>query len=445
MSLTAPIFEINASGSDTNGGFFDSSLGGTDYSQATTAQLSLTDVVTTGTTTVTSVTGGFTAAMLGNGFNIAGVLYEITAVGGLGTITVDRATGTGTGQVGKVGGAMATPGFALGALITATRTGKTLFYCKGAQSITVNTANIASGKLNNTLTTNNTSNVRWIGYATTRGDNVIQVWTLGASMSGTAFAIAASGSVTHCEVANIEIDAGSSSVSTAFSGFSTGALSRAFNCITKGAFTGFNGVGCFGCYCEGVGVAGTGFSGGYAVFCYAKGLGIGFAASGITNFCVANACNLGWSLTGAVQVTVMNSIAYASVSHGFSFTNADQGGVVHNLIAVNNGGWGINLTNTNFSSIGNIATYNNTSGAISNGTYLNYGGANVTLGADPFTSGSTGDFTLNATAYASLKLAGFPTNLPGTAKAMNTFIGAIPYIAAAGGIKNNDFVGGFRG
>lgn len=60
------VWEIRQTGSALNGGGFRPGSGGTDYSQQAAAQLSLTDVVTNGTTTLTSAVGGFTAAMVGN-------------------------------------------------------------------------------------------------------------------------------------------------------------------------------------------------------------------------------------------------------------------------------------------------------------------------------------------------------------------------------------------
>src|SRR5216683_1498046 len=67
---SATVWDVRpTTGSNLNGACFDSTIAnaGTDYSQQATAQLSLSDMATTGvTTTVTSVTGGFTSAMIGN-------------------------------------------------------------------------------------------------------------------------------------------------------------------------------------------------------------------------------------------------------------------------------------------------------------------------------------------------------------------------------------------
>ncbi len=103
---------IRADGDELNGGGYDAAVSGAgvNYSDQAAAQLSLTDVVTTGTTTVSSVTGGFTSNMIGNIIRIAGDdYYMITARASTNSITVDRTTGTATGQSARVGGAH--PGF----------------------------------------------------------------------------------------------------------------------------------------------------------------------------------------------------------------------------------------------------------------------------------------------------------------------------------------------
>jgi hypothetical protein len=111
------IWRIRVSGNNLNGAGFDSTIAGagTDYSQQDSPQLSLTDVVGNGTTTLTSATGGFTAAMIGNAIRIsAGTgatvgYYFITGHTDTNTVTVDRSPGTGTGWTARVGGAAANP------------------------------------------------------------------------------------------------------------------------------------------------------------------------------------------------------------------------------------------------------------------------------------------------------------------------------------------------
>lgn len=104
-------------GNLNGGGFYDRDTGtSVDYSQQSSAQLNLTDfAMTQSSTTLTSATGGFTAAMAGNIIHItAGTSfdvgwYEITAYTDTNTVTLDRTAasgGNGSSGTGYVGGAM---------------------------------------------------------------------------------------------------------------------------------------------------------------------------------------------------------------------------------------------------------------------------------------------------------------------------------------------------
>lgn len=110
------VWEIRTTGASTGGGGYTS--GGTDYSQQDAAQLNNTDFATSGigVTTLTSTTGGFTSAMIGNivhltaGTNLTVGWYEITAYTDTNTVTLDRVPDDGVGGVssatGYVGGAL---------------------------------------------------------------------------------------------------------------------------------------------------------------------------------------------------------------------------------------------------------------------------------------------------------------------------------------------------
>jgi hypothetical protein len=109
---------VRTDGDNTNGGGFDSEISGagTNYCDQASAQLSLTDLATSGaaSTTLTSATGGFTSAMIGNcirissGTNFQTGYYFITARTDTNTVTLDRTPtsgGAGSSGVGKLGGA----------------------------------------------------------------------------------------------------------------------------------------------------------------------------------------------------------------------------------------------------------------------------------------------------------------------------------------------------
>ena len=107
MALHADtVWEVRTTGNANNGGGYHSS-GGSDYSQQDSPQLTLNDIVTNGTTTVTSATGGFTAAMVGNIINILTKgRFEIVGYTDTNTITIDRIATAGSGLTANVGGAV---------------------------------------------------------------------------------------------------------------------------------------------------------------------------------------------------------------------------------------------------------------------------------------------------------------------------------------------------
>jgi hypothetical protein len=112
------VWEVRTTGNDDNGGCKDTDAA-TDYTNQDSAQLTLTDLATSGAgvTTLTSATGGFTAAMVdnciqiksGTNFNVG--FYEITGHTDTNTVTLDRtpsSAGAGSGGTGSVGGALKT-------------------------------------------------------------------------------------------------------------------------------------------------------------------------------------------------------------------------------------------------------------------------------------------------------------------------------------------------
>lgn len=109
---------VRAGGDQLNGGGFDATIAsaGTNYADQDAPQLTITDATTSGagSTTLTSATGGFTAAMIGNVFRIASGTnfqtgyYAITARADANNITLDRtptSAGAGSGGTGRIGGA----------------------------------------------------------------------------------------------------------------------------------------------------------------------------------------------------------------------------------------------------------------------------------------------------------------------------------------------------
>jgi len=231
MALTSNlVWEVRTTGSDNNGGGFDSSYGGTDYSQQDTAQLSLTDLAATTVTTtwaastaynvgdkvipttandryyecttagtsgatepawttgigdtitdgtvvwtcrsfkLTSATGGFTSAMVGNvihitaGTNFTAGFYLIEEYVDTNTVGIDRDPTTGldaSAGTGNVGGAVANPSTIEDVVVA----GNKVYVKSGTY--------ILSSSLSITTVMDKGLPIEWIGYNLTRDDNPI--------------------------------------------------------------------------------------------------------------------------------------------------------------------------------------------------------------------------------------------------------------------------------
>jgi hypothetical protein len=121
MAINASAYwRVRIGGADTNGGGFDPNIvgAGTDYTEQDTPQLTVTDLAAaSGSPNVSSATGGFTAAMIGNAVSVSGgtgwttaARYFITAVTDSNNAVLDRAASAGAASGGtcRVGGALAT-------------------------------------------------------------------------------------------------------------------------------------------------------------------------------------------------------------------------------------------------------------------------------------------------------------------------------------------------
>lgn len=176
------VWEVRSTSSDTNGGGFVAGATGTDMSQfgnknaaacsscqSSTANLSTVDAVANGTTTITSATAVFSAAIVGNIVEFSGGTGSITAVWkqvtvftNATTITIDSSIAASTGMTMNIGGALATIGKAL-----AVMTAQNIIFVKATATYSI-TANLTLG---NQFTPTNTAPAnQLIGYTTTRAD-----------------------------------------------------------------------------------------------------------------------------------------------------------------------------------------------------------------------------------------------------------------------------------
>lgn len=387
MALSAStVWEVQTGGSDTNGGGYSS--GGTDYSQQTSPQLTVSDGACSGNTTLTSATGGFTAAMIGNVTYLSSGpgWYEITAYTDTNTVTIDRNGPSASGMTVNVGGCLASPG-QLGSLLTVG--GMKGWIKAGTYTVTTSTPGSAGPFIGGTGS--------WYveGYSTTRGDRAgrplldagavttITLWS-GNSNAGQALVhVAADGnsnsSVNGFSLNNgrwIAIDCTATACVTGFDCDITSNTGNVINCRADNCTTGFSGP---------------------CLYCLADTCTTGFSTAAWVKNCVAADCTSdGFVLTGNAANAYF-CISYSNTSDGFSGTSTGHSCV--GCIATENGAYGFNLTNTSI--LERCASYLNSTARST--TVLNDANS-ITLSGDPFVNAASGDFNLNNTAGAGADL-----------------------------------------
>jgi hypothetical protein len=435
MALSAStVLEVRTTGSDTNGGGFVTGASGTDWSQQDAAQYSVTDGVSAGTTTITSITANFGTDVVGNLMYVQGGTgsitagwYQITARTNSTTITVDRSTGltAGTGVTLKIGGALASPGMAGGVKATAGGTsGLDVFIKAGTYTVSVNTANVSNGKVDDASAGNGPSNPTiWEGYQTTRGDKGIRpiIAVDGVLTNLTIFTTSAGNYVV---LDNFTVDGNSRATTTGISIFSTRTTKmrlKVQNTTVVGIEDGTSAQDASLYRCEATGCSGT------AAFNIGTGAvngceaynntttgflinsGGGGAAWGVIN-CISSG-NTGGSSNGfsggGRNGMITGCISYGNGGNGF---DSNFLGVMENCIAEGNTGAGFESSNGTNKELYlfNCAGYNNTGGNVS----ANVAGASanfVTGSSTFFVSGATGNFAPTGT---QLKALGYPGVTP---------------------------------
>ena len=212
------------------------------------------------------------------------------------------------------------------------------------------------------------------------------------------------------------------------------ARTLAYNCDFDGLQKGVNVIGVYGAYLDmhNCVIRNCGADG-----CVLhNGTGDGFAT--ITNnvFLDNNVgIKVGDQLAGR-NVTILNNIIHGSTSHGVNIVSGEVNGhLIAGNIITDNGGYGINCANAredaSFLITGN-AFRGNTSGE---GNNVTIDSTNITLTADPYTSESTDDYTLNNTAGggALLRNTALPDTWPGLGTTNYRDVGPMQIAPAAGG------------
>ena len=411
----------------TTGGSFTAYYG-IDYTQqnsknTTGNNISTTDAVTAGTTTVVSATGAFTADIVGNVIylaggsgSIVGGWYEVTAYTNATTITVDRSTGltAGTGVTMNIGGALQT----LAQLSTNMVGGNQAFVKAEA------TYGISSGL---TLSQNE------IGYTSLRGDGGK------ATIQDTATASITLVAMSSGNLRNFIVDCNSQTGTTGVSVSGGAVLSDLVkNCATRGVFltnpsggvqmvinseitgdlTGSTG----GIVLDSATSATASIIGNYIHDGIANGIaGSGGGSAFISNNVISN--RTGGSSSGISvnypSLIVTNNTIYNTGSYGINTYNFGTDAIFNNIISTT-GAAGINVSTATIATYrtdGN-AFYSNT-GAAATGInspvpYPYVNSKDIAVTYQPFTSTVTPDYSLNSTVGggAALKNTGVPYSVP---------------------------------
>jgi len=396
-------------GLNTNGACYDTGGAGTDYSQQNAAQLSLTDLATSGAgvTTLTSVTGGFTSVMVDNcirinsGTNFTVGYYEITVFTNTNTVTLDRtpsAAGAGSSGAGSVGGAtLSISGQTTTTLEDSLVAGQTIHIKNEAWNEAVVIDSIAGG---------NGTPITWEGYNTTRGDDPTEAnrpRNNRASAAGDAFRVTVARQTFKNLWASNAGDDGFDfdSVGYLFNNCRSSNNGDAGFVRTTGsagnALTFFNSESDTN---TGVGVSILANSaGGFIMFSYlhdntSVGFGGGAKDVGIVlgSIIEANASDGVLNLLSPVSNSVFDGNTGAS-SDGLSVGDTSGSRLLYvNSIITNNGAYGVNRTTTGQEFV--FDDYNNYNGNVTAATN-NVTTGESTITTDPsFTNRAGGDFTV---------------------------------------------------
>jgi hypothetical protein len=439
------VWEVRTTGSDGNGGGFDSAAAGTDRSQQDAAHVTIdgaviTATVNAGDTTILDITGYTpSAADIGNLVNVTGGtatagVYQIISFPGAGQWGMDRSVGAaGASATGAMGGANATPGWVSGKHVD-----QNLVWIKsGTYLLTSSSPSVANGLLRPTRG-------KWEGYETTRGDLGAKP-ILRASGINTVELLVNNGN--EAVVVNLEVD-GDNLVS--IRGIRNGGRTAFYFCTVRNCTnSGFLGgvanncvfVGCAAIGCTTAGRAFDMFGGAAVVLlsCVARDNTVpAFAVSGMSTVsrCLAYD-NTGAAVHGFLlaQATCCNCIAYGNGGDGFTSTSFDNHYV--NCVAESNTGAGFRASTIGVATAGetrfNCAGFNNTGGNTAG--VFRFDGGFITGTSTFFTNPAGDDFTLNTAAGGGTLLRGtaYPTTLPDTSTDQFLDRGAVQTSGSGGG------------
>lgn len=429
MAISAgTVFEVRHGGSDTNGGGFDPTTGGTDYTLQDAAQIAVTDAVANGTTTITSATAGFTTAHVGNLIYLSGgtgvltgTWRQVASRTDASTIVVDATVAAGTGITLNLGGAFATPGQAAALMVG----GGNIIYIKySATPYSISSSNnVAGGRLSLPVgVSSKFSHV--IGYDTNR-----TLWNTDANRPILNVAAASTTVITPSNYALVRnISFTNSGANASCTCMSMNTFNQVDNCYSSGYSTAFNNGGTGTCTftnCEVTAFTVNAFHASSlsnntrcincSVHDWTTTTAIGFNGLATMERCTAyNGYDAGFLLEQ--NALAINCIAdnIQSTGDGFNFGGSSPPVVMINCIATRCGSNGFNGgSSTNFSyymfncaGSGNGANYS--SGMVSGYNII----GDIVLSGMPYAGGGSFDLNNTVGAGAALKAAGYPAVQP---------------------------------
>lgn len=431
MALTAAnVLEVRtgAGVSDNNGAAFDPTSAGTDRSQQNSPQVAIDNstITTSITTNVITFTGNTYTVLAGDvgnvvqmltGTNVTPAFYRITSVSaGLnGSWTVDSnvvTAGTTTNATGNMGGALASPGKAAGAMVS----GNALYCASGTYSFTSTSSNVAAGMCSFPVGT--TTRQTYIeGYGSSRGDGGTKpLWQASGAITSFTMVVLAQ----NCFLNNISIDGASKTSSQGASNSGGQAVlykCKVANCKNSGflgnssaslvylsEFTGCSG----GAACDQSHAFGSVFH---------DNTVIGFRTGGNSSVSFCISCNNTGALVVGFQFNGGSNFGYNLTSYGNSSDGFKFGGVnafqqFTNCIAENNGGYGFNSASAMDGCwLFNCGGYNNTSGNVNTSLITSSHSVGFVTGtAEMFVAPGSNNFALNNNAGggALFRAAGMP-------------------------------------
>ncbi len=426
MALAATTeWDVRTTGSDSNGGGFDTASAGTDGSQGAVI-FAYTDLVISGATShLASVARAFVSTDVGNVINITGGTgfttgrYQVLSVSS-GIATMDRPVGTlaSTGGTGNLGGSLLTINAGLSTVPVA---GNKVHIKAGTYTLT-------------TVVTTVNAQISVVGYQTTHNDGGTKPLITTATNSTVLIHANSSSSITFtnlsftntASVRAIGIDQVNQGqfvivVNCTFSGFT-----NAINATTASTAGWVHVINSKVSSCTGDGI--TAFGNVWVIGCLIQsntGNGVSISNTSAGFSLIVEFCAIDSNGAAGVFVSASNNCALKIIN--CAITNNTGNGVTPakslfsciNSYFWANGGWGLDTfagTNT-----GNLYSVNNAFGGPNvSGNRNNWAGANlvgpiigdITLTSAPYTS--TSNFALNSTAGggALLKQAGFPGASP---------------------------------